>query len=64
MKVFKHYAYEREYVIVLDKVIMVQMGATTGWITMQGNDRTLEVNKWVAEGLIKALEEGEQNDNY
>tara|TARA_B100001105_G_scaffold251623_1_gene241696 strand:- start:1387 stop:1569 length:183 start_codon:yes stop_codon:yes gene_type:complete len=57
MKVFKYTSNDRKNVIVLDKVVMVHMSASAGWITLQGVDCPIEVNKWVAEGLIKTMEE-------
>ena len=57
MKTYKYKRYGRENVIVLDKVVMVHMSESTGWITLQGKDDEVEVHRDFAEGLIKALEE-------
>tara|TARA_Y100001956_G_C4063455_1_gene160504 strand:+ start:238 stop:423 length:186 start_codon:yes stop_codon:yes gene_type:complete len=57
MKLYKYRNDDRENLIVIDKVVMVHMSNTTGWITLQGRDGVLSVNRWVAEGLIKAMEE-------
>ena len=57
MKFYKYKIYGRENFIVLDKVVMVHMSKSTGWITLQGKDIPTEVDREIAEGLIKAMEE-------
>lgn len=57
MKFYKYKNDDGENLIVIDKVVMVHMSNTNGWITLQGRDGVLSVNRWVAEGLIKAMEE-------